>query len=361
VPRASSDYRRAVPALIVLVCGLVACSGSAPSGTSPSSLSVSTATPPVSPIAEPTPSASVAVEQSTLPQMTKPSSAGGTRIKVTHDVDWTLVAYGKAWVKGVGRGVGIFDAASGRALGSVAVPEGPCAAMDAGFGAVWTVTCGSGGVSRIDASTGRVTGHVRVDVPATGESSIGVGEGAVWALAEAASCGTCRLVKIDPTKVKVVERYAIPSGATAVRAGLGGVWVTYFSDDRVLHVDPSNGSVVAAIPVAAGPRFFDVGEGGVWVMAQTAGALCHIDTSSDRLISCIQIDPYGVEGGDLTVGGGSVWFRGTAELVAQVDPESGKVVARFGPGQGSGSASGGSGRLWVSAHDVASLYVIPVP
>jgi hypothetical protein len=40
----------------------------------------------------------------------------------------------------------------------------------------------------------------------------------------------------------------VPGGATAIRAGLGGVWITYH-----------------------------VGAGAVWVMAQGAGALCRID------------------------------------------------------------------------------------
>jgi hypothetical protein len=55
------------------------------------------------------------------------------------------------------------------------------------------------------------------------------------------------------------------------------------------------------------------------------------------------IDPSGVPGGDLTVGNGFVWFRGREALVAQVDPESGRVVRRIGAGEGSGSAGAGGG------------------
>jgi len=292
--------------------------------------------------------------------MLTPVEAGGVHIKATTDADWTLVAYGKAWIKGLGAGIGIFDAQSGRALGSVVVPEGACAAMDAGFGAVWTATCNSRGVSRIDPVTGRVTGHVALDVPPDGESSIGAGEGGVWAISDGPGCSECQVVEIDPHTVKISERFAIAAGASAVRAGLGGVWLTYFDTNEVLHMDPGSGAVVATIPVADIPRFFDVGVGGVWVMSQAAGALCHIDPTTDSLVTCLQIDEQPVEGGDLTIGAGSVWFRGSAELVAQVDPRTDKVVARFGPGRGSGSASGGSGELWISAHDVASLYRIPV-
>ena len=96
-------------------------------------------------------------------------------------------------------------------------------------------------------------------------------------------------------------------------------------------------------------------------MAQRAGALCRIDPADNRLVGCAVIDPGGVvEGGDLTVGNGFVWFRGTEALVAQVDPESGRVVRRIDPGEGSGSAVAGAGQLWISAHDVAKLYRVPV-
>jgi virginiamycin B lyase len=176
-----------------------------------------------------------------------------------------------------------------------------------------------------------------------GESSIGVGEGAVWALIDGSSCRLCAVARIDPETLKVTDRYPVPGGASAVRAGLGGVWITNNQVDSVVRLDPTTGKIVATIPVASGPRFFDVGAGAVWVMAQSAGALCRIDPGGNRLVGCTVIDPVGVEGGDLTVGNGFVWFRGTEALVAQVDPKNGRVVRRIGPGEGSGSASAGSG------------------
>jgi hypothetical protein len=92
------------------------------------------------------------------------------------------------------------------------------------------------------------------------------------------------------------------------------VWITYYQTDSVVRLDPSTGKIVATIPVASGPRFFDVGAGAVWVMAQSAGVLCRIDPAGNRLVGCTVIDPAGVQGGDLTVGDGFVWFRGTEAL-----------------------------------------------
>jgi virginiamycin B lyase len=216
-----------------------------------------------------------------------------------------------------------------------------------------------GGVSRIDPVKARVTGHVALPVISDGESSIGAGEGAVWAIIDGSGCSSCRVARIDPKTLRVTNRYPVAAGASAVRAGLGGVWISYFAENSVVRLDPSTGKTVATIPVASGPRFFDVGVGAVWVMAQSAGALCRIDPAGNHQIGCTVIDPAGVEGGDLTVGAGYIWFRGTQELVAQVDP-SGRVVRRIGAAEGSGSASADSGQLWISAHDIATLYRVPV-
>jgi hypothetical protein len=63
-----------------------------------------------------------------LPAIQPVAKAGGVAIKATNEADWMLVAYGRAWVAGLGKGVGVYDARTGRPLGSVAVPQVPCAA-----------------------------------------------------------------------------------------------------------------------------------------------------------------------------------------------------------------------------------------
>lgn len=71
-----------------------------------------------------------------LPVITSVDEAGGRTVKATQSADWTLVAYETAWITGLGNGVGRFDAATGKRLKSVVVEGAPCAALDAGFGAV---------------------------------------------------------------------------------------------------------------------------------------------------------------------------------------------------------------------------------
>ncbi|HET9248580.1 MAG TPA: hypothetical protein VFP13_01400 [Actinomycetota bacterium] len=264
------------------------------------------------------------------------------------------------------KGIGVYDAETGLLQGSVAVPQSPCASMDSGFGSVWTATCGERGVARIDPETGTVTGWVAVDVPAEGESSIGAGEGGIWAIADGDDCSGCVLVRIDPEVVEITDTYDVPEGGTAVRAGLGGIWITYASEDRVVRVAPETGEVVSAIEVGSGPRFLDVGEGGVWIMNQLDGSVSHVDPASNEVVATIPVDGAAIFGGDVTVGAGFVWLRASSEMVARIDPATDRVIARIGSPQASGGVHAGDGQLWIATHVEndqgwhAVLYRIPL-
>jgi YVTN family beta-propeller protein len=301
-----------------------------------------------------------------LPEITTVRQAGGDAIRAPASADWVLVAFGRAWVSGVGKGVGFYEAKTGRLQGSVAVPQSPCASMDSGFGAVWTATCEKPGIARIDPRTGKVTDWVAVDVPADGESGIGAGEGGIWAIANGVHCSGCVLVRIDPGTVKITDTYDVPEGGIAVRAGLGGIWITNPREDRVVHVEAETGEVVSQIDVGLNPMFLDVGEGGVWVMNQADGSVSHIDPTTDEVVATIPVDARDIFGGDLTVGAGFVWLRASDELVAQIDPVTDRVVARIGSPQASGGVSAGEGQLWIAAHFErpqgwrAVLYRIPL-
>jgi YVTN family beta-propeller protein len=98
---------------------------------------------------------------------------------------------------------------------------------------------------------------------------------------------------------------------------------------------------VASIEVGSGPRFLTVGEGGVWVMNQSAGSVSRIDPASNSVVATIEVDGEAIFGGDVTVGEGFVWLRGSHELVAPIDPATNRVIARIGSPQASGGVHAG--------------------
>lgn len=306
------------------------------------------------------PSASMESSPTEDPEPAWLVSMNGQQIHAEPFGDWVIVAFHRAWVLGVGEGIGMYDVSTGELQGTSSIEGESCAAPDAGFGSLWVPTCGEGVVHRVDPETGDVIATIPVTPSDFAEKSVGAGEGGVWVVANDESCLGCILVRIDPDRNRIAATYDIPPFGTAARAGLGGIWISYPSEDEVLRIDPNSGEVVARINVGAGPRFLDVGLGGVWVMNQFDGSVSHIDPATNRVVDTIAIDETGISGGDLTIGEGFVWVRATLELVAVIDPEKGRVVRRIGPELGSGSASAGDGQLWISAHDEFAVYRIPL-
>lgn len=295
---------------------------------------------------------------SLVPALTM-EDAGATALTVTPFADWVAVAGGSAWVA-VGTSVKQFDGRDGTELADIALPGETCLAMDVGLDAVWVGACrpGSPSLVRIDPKTAQVIATIPLEVnDLQFEGSVAAGEGAVWAV----SLGPQHaLVKVDPDTDRVAATFPMDGDAAGVRAAYGGVWVTQPVDDHVLHIDPSDGSVVKTIEVGSGPRFLAVGEGSVWAMNETDGTVSRIDPTTDTVVATILVTSRPVEGGDIAVGGGSVWARISDQLVARIDPATNEVVARYGPPAGSGSVAADDDAAWISAHDVNTVWRLPL-
>lgn len=75
-----------------------------------------------------------------------------------------------------------------------------------------------------------------------------------------------------------------------------------------------------------------------------------------RLVRKISFAQRG--GGDITAGGGRVWARGEAILLAALDPGTNRVVEVFGPPAGSGAVPVAGDFVWVTAHDIRTMWVL---
>jgi virginiamycin B lyase len=274
--------------------------------------------------------------------------------------DWIIGVDGRVWVTGVDRGVAVYEPRSGRRLATIPIEGDLCGAPDAGFGSVWFPTCGRPAIHRVSTASRRLITSIPIELPPAGEFSIGVGEGGVWAIVESED-GQSRLGRVGPDGHRLEEVFEIPEGGVSVRADRGSIWITYPAADRVLRVDPTTGAVASVFATGRGPRFLAVGEEGVWVLNQTSGSVTHIDPALDEVVTTIAVDDGPMDGGDIAIGDGSIWVRGTKELVAEIDPVTHTVVARYGsPSVGSASAAAVGGQLWISAGAEGMLYRIDV-
>ncbi len=217
------------------------------------------------------------------------------------------------------------------------------------------------GLPRIDPARNRVAGHVRLPVPAEhgGEASIGAGAGSVWLVVGGSRCSACRVARVHPRALEVVARIPVREGSAAVRFGEGAVWVTNPARDIVQKIDPRRNRVVATTRVGPEPRFFPLGEGGVWTLDQGDGSVTRLDPATAAVTATIPAQVTG-EGGDMTTGGGWVWARGRGYLLTRIDPRSNRVVERYGPSSGSGAVVVGFGAVWISAHDVRTVWRLPL-
>jgi virginiamycin B lyase len=287
---------------------------------------------------------------------TNVENAGAEKIFIKGD--WLAAGEGGVWLSGDSE-LYRLDPRSGRKKATIRVPQGPCEASDVGFGTVGTATCKVPGLARIDPRTDRVTGHVKLPIPELdGEGSIGAGQGGVWLATDGPGCSGCRIARVDPRTMKVTGKVAVQAGAATVRTGQGAVWVANPEKDLVEHIDPKTEKVIRTVKTGPGPRFFGVGEGAVWTLNQGDGSVTRIDPTTGKATNVDAGVPG--EGGDLTVGGGSVWARGSDKLLARIDPKRNQVVEPDGPSSGSGAVIVGAGAVWISAHDVDTVWRLPL-
>jgi virginiamycin B lyase len=281
------------------------------------------------------------------------------KINAAPSPDWALVAGGHVWVAGVEPGLARYDTATGQRQGGLPIQD-VCLAMDVGFGSLWAASCTPGRpmLHRVDVNSGRLMASV--ELPDSGpaeESSVGAGEGGVWVLSRGVPQ---HLIVVDPSSNKVLRIFPAPENAAALRVGLGGVWVTTNSGNLV-RLDPGTGMVIATIPVGEGARFLALSSKAVWVMNQQDGTVSRVDPASNGVVATIKVSSAAIDGGDIAASDRAVWVRVSDVLAAKIDPQTNKVIDRLGPPAGSGSVAIAEDSVWITAHDVTSLWRVPQP
>lgn len=289
-------------------------------------------------------------------------AAGASRISV--DGDWLTVGAGAVWLSDTEHGaINRINPTTGQIDAKIGVSN-PCQASDFGLAAVWTATCAPRGLARINPTTNKRSAFLKmlVSVRWRGEASIGVGANAVWVVLDTSKCLACRLARVvsRPRSLRIVKRIPIRAGGAGVRFGEGAVWVTNPAFGLIQKINVASNRVVTTTKVGRTPRFFAIGEGGVWTLDQDDGSVTRVDPATGAVLATI---PAGVagSGGDMTAGGGWVWARGTDILLTQIDPRTNTVIRRYGPPSGSGAAVVGFGAVWVSAHDISTVWRLPLP
>jgi virginiamycin B lyase len=272
--------------------------------------------------------------------------------------DWIEIGKRAVWISNSGLNLlQRIDLKSNRIIAGVTVNE-PCAAFTIGFGSVWVASCGDKAIIRISEKSNEIIAKIPLTI-GNDEGSIVADKHGVWVLSDAKGI----LTRIDPTNNKVVAQIAVKENSFAAMAGFGSIWITNTVDvstkeqGSVQRIDPKTNTVVATIPVGIQPRFLAVGEGGVWTLNQVDGSVSRIDPASNKVVATIECNAPGT-GGDISAGEGFVWVRIKQQLMLVIDPNSNKVIKKFGPPAGSGAVRAGHGAVWITAHDINKVWML---
>jgi streptogramin lyase len=220
----------------------------------------------------------------------------------------------------------------------------------AGKDAIWIPDFGTKTIYKVDPQTSGVMMEIPCDLVEQ-EGRIGADENSVWAV-----IGSERdqLTRYDAASGKVTATIPLPAPGAGVVVGFGSVWVTSPEKSELYRVDPSTNKIIATIGLRAKPRFLAIGEGSVWVINQGDGTVQRIDGNSGEILATIEAGIAGA-GGDITVGGGSVWVSSLVLSLTQIDPATNSVRGKFKRPSGVYVGDGiryGAGSLWMSGDSV---------
>ena len=337
----------------LLTAGLAACSGD-DSPTSPGAESSASASSDPTPTeaAEPQPAEASSLPAGDLPRPLRLRDLGAKTVKAAPFADFAAAVGGGVWVSGVAPGAVRYDDPSGAITARARVPGEVGQALAATLSEVLVPVSYPAILLRLDATTGEVRARVKLPDSPLSEAAAGVD-------------GDTGYVLVDPLEPRIVvvegERVAdeipAPEGATAVRAGMGSLWVPT-ADDTVERYTLRSGKWTS-IAVGPQPRFLDVGFGAAWVMNQGDGSVTRIDAQTGTT-EALPITGKSIGGGDLTVGADAVWLR-TDSQVARIDPRTRAVTHLINLPPGSASAAASGGLLVITNHDHDAVHLVPLP
>ncbi len=310
-----------------------------------------------------------------LPEPTSLVGAIAASADVAADPAYLGLAGDQLWVLESG-GMERFDGATLRPvdrLPQVAFGGLQEASPVAGFGSMWVQT--AGGPIRFDLAIGERTAQIEVpggtaDQQVQFISDVGIGDDAVWTLAQGSPPS---LVRIDPATNAVETVAPLTDSPRSVAFGEGSVWVTHAEPGAfaVTRHDPSDGHELARIPLGFEPGLIRVGAAGVWVngqaafdgAAQGAWTIAHIDPAANRLqreiaVTGPETHRFPFEFTDLALTETAAWTTTPSGLV-RIDAAADAVTVRY-DGPFTGGVVADQQHVWVGDRTAGTVSRIDV-
>ena len=181
------------------------------------------------------------------------------------------------------------------------------------------------------------------------------GAGSLWLLSDSSGL----LSRIDAKTNAIKAHIKVKSQSYCATFGYEAVWITNTHEaGSVQRIDPETNMLVTTIRVGSLPRFVAAGEGGIWTLNQKLGTISRIDPATNQLIATIKGMVPGT-GGDIAAGANRVWVRSKdGTFLLTIDPITNRILNRYLPLCGSGAVRVSNNYVWVSAHDINTIWVL---
>jgi hypothetical protein len=155
-----------------------------------------------------------------------------------------------------------------------------------------------------------------------------------------------------PTSLRIADRIPIGVRGNGVAVAGGSVWVTGFTQPRLLRADAETGKRQSAVPIASGAADVVASGDSLWVANSKTGRVLKIDSRTGRQTASLPTrdQPVG-----LSVSGDSVWVagitrtQGRPDSLTRFDRASGEQTALIDVPDGVRAVAVGGGSVWAVA------------
>ena len=239
---------------------------------------------------------------------------------------------------------------------SVDVP-GPCGAPVIAAGYIFVASCKTRSIYKINTRTAVIKKIIPTNIAdLSGEISLAYGARSLWILSDS----TGILSRINPRSGKLIATIKVLPHSYCAVYGYNSIWVSNSNAiGSVQRINPKTNSVTATIEVDAFPHFLVAGDQGVFTLNQQNGTVSHIDALTNKVIATISAHVAG-SGGDIDAGKGKVWIRSKNGFPLLVlDEVKNQIIHTYLPLCGSGAVRIAGRYVWVSAHDIHTIWVLP--
>lgn len=166
-----------------------------------------------------------------------------------------------------------------------------------------------------------------------------------------------KLVQIDPLSNTIAAEYAFP-GPDGLAKWEDSLLVASFDGNFLGVVNPTTGEPVGRIDLGGSPTDVLVAENRVWVALFDTGEVLTVDPAALEVVDRVLVGAGPVS---LTRTAAGIWSANHNEgTVARIDVETGQVTATVEVGEGPTGIHGARGSLWVTVTDAGELAQVDI-